>query len=257
MKEWKRYFGSQILNRGLDYYQSNAVSIQSSASSSINAIVMGSQEYNVCVNLENNEFFCDCPYYSREGNCKHIAALLYYIENNEDIMDRNDDEIPDLISSFTHSELVEFLYEELPKNQKLLNKLKLFKNHNIDDEYYLNMLRQSFDSSFKVLKFINEELIDLYEAKQYDIFFKLSRLIVDYAEEISREGQFNTSDEIIEKIEELIYRLEDKGIDNQVCKFLESIILECDDDSILDTFTEAYSRFGDIEELFDKHFTMM
>ena len=48
------------------------------------------------------------------------------VYNHPEIL-KNEDYI-DLISSFSHAELVEFLAGELPQNPRLVNKLKLFES---------------------------------------------------------------------------------------------------------------------------------
>ena len=255
MKDWKQHFGPQILSRGLDYYKNNAVDVLKANNESVKATVTGYRKYQVNVNLKEDSFYCECPYYSREGNCKHIAALLYCIEDHPEIIGGNDDDIYNLLSSMSHEDLVNFLVNEASKDEDLLIRLKLFNNHDVCDEYYIDKLNRSFGSCVDVLVFIDEELQDLFARKRYGMLLKLARAIVDYAEEIDKEGMYNASYEIIRKIDDLTYGLEGKGVDDQVCEFLGSIILESDDDGILDTFSETYSRFGDIEKFFDEHYT--
>lgn len=65
---------------------------------------------------------------------------------------------------------------------------------------------------------------------------------------------FGVSDEIILKIDDLMYRLANSGFENSVCEFLAEFILSSDDESVLDLFTDTYSRFASVEELFDENF---
>ena len=49
----------------------------------INAVVYGSEEYEVSIGLENGgvrDMYCDCPYAEDVSYCKHMAAVLYAYE---------------------------------------------------------------------------------------------------------------------------------------------------------------------------------
>ena len=123
--EWKKYFDGKILSRGLDYYNSNAVRIINSSTSSVDAQVAGSSVYDVRINFKGSvisSMYCGCPY---EGYCKHLAATFYYIDEHGELLDEHD--YMDLLMSLTHGETIEFLSEELSRNADLRNKLKLFK----------------------------------------------------------------------------------------------------------------------------------
>ena len=83
MKDWKKRFKKQILERGWDYYQCGAVVSLVKTEDGYEAIVEGSEDYEVEIELSGNgiwEPFCSCPY-AEDGNaCKHMAAVLYQIE---------------------------------------------------------------------------------------------------------------------------------------------------------------------------------
>ena len=254
MKSWKKHFTGTILDRGLDYYDSNAVRIYDYSPDFIDAQVAGTNIYELRINFKDSDIasmYCNCPY---EGNCKHLAATLYYIDNHPELLEKRED-ISDLISSSSHAELAEFLSEELKNNLELSNKFKLFKNQGIDNEFYKNKLKYSFSDSINVLKFIDDDLEMLKDARQIDLVLDLSESIVNHAEEIALNGEYDRSDEIIVRLYDLLYAMGNSGFENQVCDFLEYFILNSDDELVLELFTDVYSRFKSVEELFDKHFT--
>ena len=247
---WEKYFTRIILERGLDYYNSNAVRMYTYSNSHVDAQVAGRNIYDVRINFKDSKItsmYCNCPY---EGNCKHLAATLYYIDDHLELLNQID--YRDLLLSLTHIELMEFLSKELSRNPDLVNKLKLFKNCP-DSQYYEIKLQNCYDDSFKVLKFIDDDLNDLKQANQIDLILKLSKSIVKYSEKIVLYGQYDVFDEIIVKIDDLMNQLANAGFENQVCDFLEECILNSDDESVLDLFTDTYSRYRSVEKLFDEN----
>ena len=83
LKPWEYLFKTHILSRGWDYYENGAVSSLEKTETGYKATVEGSYDYEVEVEIYDNEvvdMFCDCPY-AEDGNyCKHMAAVLYEIE---------------------------------------------------------------------------------------------------------------------------------------------------------------------------------
>ena len=77
---WERLFSARILERGYDYYLCNAVKNMEVTEDSITADVLGTENYQVEITLEEGEIldmYCSCPY-AEDGNyCKHMAAVLY------------------------------------------------------------------------------------------------------------------------------------------------------------------------------------
>ena len=253
--DWRKHFGSAILERGYNYFKSNAVRIYTHSNDCVEAKVAGTRIYDLRINFKDSQIqsmYCNCPY---GGNCKHLAATLYYIDDHPELLECSDEHL-DILSSLSHAELIEFLAAELPKNPDLLNRLKLFKNDDINQDYYKNKLKDSFDDSFNVLNFIEEELNDLKDAGQIDLVLTLSKCIVRYCEEeLMYYGQYDAFEDIILKIDDLTNCLINDGFEDEVCDFLADCILNCDDESILDLFTDTYSRFRSVEELFDEHLT--
>lgn len=92
MYDWKKEFHTQILPRGLDYYQSGKIRSLSTLSVSINgdsglicsAEVEGTETYQVSLELGKlyvRKMSCTCPHAAeKEQKCKHMAAVLYQLE---------------------------------------------------------------------------------------------------------------------------------------------------------------------------------
>ena len=250
MKDWKRHFEAKILGRGQDYYESNAVRIYDYSPEHVHAQVAGSYIYEVSIYLKDCEItsmHCDCPY---PYNCKHLAAVLYYLEDHPQLLEAED--YNELIMSCTREELIDFLISELPKNPPLANKLKLFKNQGVSEDYYINMMENSFSSSSNILKFLNEDIGDLIELKQYDLVFRLCRLVIDHVNSEMKYGHFNMLEDIIYRLDDITTEL--RSVDEAhecICDFLEYAISTSDDYFILEVLTDAMSRNGDINRLYD------
>lgn len=87
MKNWENLFEEHILERGYSYYLENAVENLDISADIIKADVIGSEEYEVEISLDDDgeieEMYCSCPYADGGRNCKHMAAVLYEWENNQ------------------------------------------------------------------------------------------------------------------------------------------------------------------------------
>ena len=249
MNNWQKYFTSKILDRGCDYYDSNAVRIYTYSKNHVESQVIGSKVYNVRINFNESNItsmYCDCPY---PDYCKHLAATLYYIDDHPEILKKED--YLDLISGFSHAELVEFLAGELPQNPELVNKLKLFKS-DIDEDYFILKLNNSFSDSFSILKCMDEEFVQLIDLKHYYLLFQLCRLLIDHINEELKYGEFDMLEDIIYKLDGIMTRLRDvPEAEEGISDFLEYAISTTDDYFILEELTDSMSRNGDMSRLFD------
>lgn len=78
MKE--ELFDDLILERGYEYAQEGAVDHVRKVGEAIYATVHGTEDYHV--KIDDNDMFCDCPYAKEGAHCKHMAAVLYYLESH-------------------------------------------------------------------------------------------------------------------------------------------------------------------------------
>ena len=90
---WKGWFPPGTLEKGLDHYESGAVSDLKTTECGYEAVVLGSREYHVEIELNDGEIsgmYCDCLYADDGSFCKHMAAVLFEIEDQEE--DETEDE---------------------------------------------------------------------------------------------------------------------------------------------------------------------
>lgn len=87
MTDWKRYFGSTIRSRGRQYYNAGKVKRLNHRGHEWFAVVKGSRSYNVTVAMDEDgeieSMDCSCPYADSGQACKHMAALLYAVEEEQ------------------------------------------------------------------------------------------------------------------------------------------------------------------------------
>jgi uncharacterized Zn finger protein len=82
---FKKTISSQVLSRGREYFQSGNIADLSFDEEQMlwEAQVIGTTQYDVSVLQAPNGSLacsCDCPY-AEEDYCKHVAAVLYAIED--------------------------------------------------------------------------------------------------------------------------------------------------------------------------------
>lgn len=134
LKPWEYLFKTHILARGWDYYENGAVSSLEKTEIGYKATVEGSYDYEVEVEIYDNEvvdMFCDCPY-AEDGNyCKHMAAVLYEIEEKSaqmtsEVRENPADiktELENVIKNIDESEVRKLLLELALKDDSLQNQI--------------------------------------------------------------------------------------------------------------------------------------
>ena len=81
--DWKENFSRTILERGNRYYKQKHVHILYTRDSTYNAMVIGTSIYHVEIEIKNGEavdMSCSCPHAEKGYFCKHMAAVMYAIE---------------------------------------------------------------------------------------------------------------------------------------------------------------------------------
>lgn len=82
--KWKYLFSSVILQRGKLYYERGRVQGITQNGKHFEAEVVGSMTYHVEAALQNGRMpilSCECPYAENGSYCKHMAALMYAVED--------------------------------------------------------------------------------------------------------------------------------------------------------------------------------
>lgn len=86
MKSWKDLFRTHILERGLNYYEEDCVALLEQTSIGYTAVVEGTDDYDVEIEIRDGRVYdmtCTCPYAAEGNYCKHMAAVLYEIDERE------------------------------------------------------------------------------------------------------------------------------------------------------------------------------
>ena len=139
--DWEDLFREVILDRGYEYYIEDAVELQNVTDDHIEAIVSGSEEYEVEIDIYDDniiDMYCSCPYAKKGYNCKHMAAVLYkWQENKQNLLKQSNsnyssnsnDNMDNLIKEAKQGEVNEFLGDVLKNDPDLSMKFRKFINH--------------------------------------------------------------------------------------------------------------------------------
>jgi superfamily II DNA or RNA helicase len=75
-------FKTAVRQRGLNYHWQHLVRIRSGDARGVQADVTGSERYGMTLNWDDPflTVWCDCPYFEREGPCKHLWAAILAAE---------------------------------------------------------------------------------------------------------------------------------------------------------------------------------
>lgn len=85
MFQWQHLFSARVLQKGREYYREGKVGALEKSNDVYYASVDGTFSYNVQVKINDNrveKMACSCPYSEGGYNCKHMAAVLYKIQND-------------------------------------------------------------------------------------------------------------------------------------------------------------------------------
>ena len=146
---WKKLFAPHILSRGEEYFESELVNVEKIGEQSITATVEGTDVYSVEIILKDDhvvEMYCDCPYAADGNNCKHMAAVFFaaekeengYIPNAVDISQtENKNEIVDAtltkaISGLSDTQLRQLLSDAAKKHGDVRNHIAIIGKKSVD-----------------------------------------------------------------------------------------------------------------------------
>ena len=145
---WEAYFAPHILMRGWDYYQEGAVTeFKAKGNEEYNAIVQGTDDYSVDIELENGTpiyMECDCPYADDGNNCKHMAAVMYAVEDykaqNQDVEAgrievSREESVESIISRIPESDLRSILLELCRENDAIHSQVALRYSGKVNSTY--------------------------------------------------------------------------------------------------------------------------
>ena len=84
MASWRDFFKPWILERGQEYFECGQVTELEDDGDLVRAEVSGSQDYHIEIQRcgkRVERMSCDCPYADKDENCKHMAAVLFALED--------------------------------------------------------------------------------------------------------------------------------------------------------------------------------
>lgn len=130
---WQRFFTPTILERGHNYFLEDAVADLNFHQNSVTATVYGSDDYEVEITFQGDridDMYCTCPY-AEDGNyCKHMAALLFELEDcseqelAEDDANTYQDEVRQVVMQADETAAKNFLTVLLQEDEKLFARFK-------------------------------------------------------------------------------------------------------------------------------------
>ena len=155
MSDWKDLFQEHILARGESYYFDGAVLELHKTEHGYHAVVEGTEDYEVDIEMEGGricEMYCSCPYAEGGNNCKHMAAVLFEIEeqNEEDILteetcpDDQEQEVEEIIERIPEEELRSFVKGIAAQDSEIRNTLMTRYAVKIDEKQ-MDRLKQGVD----------------------------------------------------------------------------------------------------------------
>lgn len=270
---FEELFGELILKRGYNYYLDDLVHEVRKNGDCYEGLVYGTEIYGVQIKINNNgnieDMDCDCPY-AEEDNCKHMAALLYYLENDGQFESkkviRNTVNYDKIIDRISESEIKEFVLTKLYENSEFQNEfishfMKYFKKipkgeyeRRISQSIHQAIGRKGFIEYNETYKFSNsmydymQEANNLIKHKEYQAPFWIASLILEELSELPIDDSDGTTSyvesECVEVIEKILEKCKNENIINEIFNW----IIESIKNDTLGDYSDG------IEKILDEYF---
>ncbi len=270
---FEELFEEKILKRGYSYYLDDSVQDVTKNGNCYEGLVYGTEIYEVQVEIDENgnieAIDCDCPY-AEEDNCKHMAALLYYIENDGKIeskkIRRNTDNFDKIVDRISENEIKEFVLEKLYENSNFQNEFRSYfvqyfektpkkvYARRISQSVYQAIGRKGFIEynetdrfSYPMYDYI-QEAKNLIKHKEYQAPFWIASLILEELPDLPIDDSEGTTSyvesECIEVIEEILEKCKSENIINEIFNWIIESIK-----------TDTLGDYSDgIEKILDEYF---
>lgn len=227
--EFEREFNSKIVQRGFDYYKQGKVKKVKIKDDYVGAIVKGTVDYHVAISLQNgkiDDMDCDCPYFYDHDECKHIVAVLYYLN---DKMELKKDDIKGILNKINEKELKSFL-EIIIKNdeniydmfrrrfasyfpkvsareykRKIMNAIKEAGGRDGFIDY-----QEGYEYTHKMYGFITEAS-QLVDNKDYETAFTIIKIILDSIPDTDIDGSNGEVGDVAYSCTEVITKILDEA----------------------------------------------
>lgn len=250
--DFEREFNDYILRKGYDYYLDNKVCDVSQKDDFIIATVKGTDNYKVALRIDDDSFVdggCSCPYSNSGKYCKHMAALLYYLNENDNIIDNsnsNNYDLKNIINNVDDKKLRKFIYDGLMNDSSLLNKFrvefsdnfpKLSKKHyenkiynaisNCSDGYGFIDYNDTYRYRYAMYEYTNEAK-KLVEENDYQTAFNIVTIILDSIPDTGIDDSDGSTsmvaDDCIDVLLKILEKVTDKS--NSVLKEILDYVIE-------------------------------
>ena len=180
MKE--ELFDDLILERGYEYAQEGAVDHVRKMGHMIYATVHGSNDYHI--KITKDKMYCDCPYAKQGSHCKHMAAVLYYLDSHS-VMDENK-----LIDQLNEKQAKDLLKKILRHHPEYLDDLPQPKEKKTVEKGFINNPKV-LSARHQILKYIDEhEDIEIL-LKKFAPYLEdkdVSKSLIDYYSDLDILG---------------------------------------------------------------------
>lgn len=235
--QWQDGFDDKVISQSKEYI--DCIEDISVHGGIIDANLKKSSHFHVHINIKDKsigDMFCTCP---KKSHCKHEAAVLSYVEQNNLIQKEND--FQNLVKSVPESLLREYLIYLLSKNQDLKEEfIRKFKKQPIDSKPYFDKLDRIIDNAkgrdyvnfgyynIDVLAtgfydFILDEISDLMDICQYELVFELLDVMAGALNDemyVDEDSWYDACEEYLH----VAYKLEETYVlsDNQLDKLAKN-----------------------------------
>lgn len=217
---WENMFRPHILERGYEYYIMGSVLELGQLGSDdtfYEARVEGSTEYHVTIQFYNgmvSDMECDCPYAMDGHNCKHMAAVLYEIEEKrESPFESHREELisseglVEVLQRATEEDLRAFLLELSKEDDRIKNRVFLKFSASVDKIQIGNLMQE--------LETISNDCSDRYGYINWERASDYESAIIEFLEDNTKIllGR-NCVTEAFELICETISRVGEQELDD-------------------------------------------
>lgn len=210
--DWQQLFLPHILSRGFNIYQHKLelIDVFEETEVGVKAIVYGTEAYDVQIVRESDEIIemdCDCPYAGQGKNCKHMAAILFLVDEHvnesevkltmtDQSLQEDENDLEKLINEADEHVVRHFLLTVLKNDGRLYGQFRqalhcetnaedmeryrgvidsIFYEHADGDEYIDYYRADSFINELET--FLEEDIQRMLVARQYEAALDLTNYL--------------------------------------------------------------------------------
>ncbi len=197
---WEPCFPSHILQRGYEYFLEGLVlDLQQVDDGEYTAVVRGNSEYHVYIRMEGgvptSQMSCTCPYAESGRACKHMAAVLFALEDQRalPVCPSMEEDTDALLATAAPEELRSFCREMITTDSKFQRAFVFWFTRQVSDADILSLKKQVsslirtyadlyemgeyswyLDESFaEIESFVTSEVDVMLNARMFDPAFRL------------------------------------------------------------------------------------